>query len=88
MGKDASFVCLGFIVDDEQHEEEDDEDAAESVEHDDNDEVVFVVVAILSSDFDFKLRCSTKFVADVCGRMNLGLGRVGGGFAGGVGCCF
>ena len=48
-----------------------------------------VEAAMLSSDFDFKLRCRRRFVADVCGgRINLGLGRVGGGgFEGGVGCC-
>ena len=36
-------------------------------------------VAMLSSDFDIKLRCRTKLVVDDCGRMNFGLGKMGGG---------
>ena len=67
-------------------------------DNDDDAAVLAVVVtidevveaAMLSSDFDvFRLRCRRRFVADVCGgRINLGLGRVGGGgLEGGVGCC-
>ena len=78
-------------------EEDGDDDELLFIVLPEEDTVLAVVVvvtealeaAMLSSDFDFKLRCRRRFVADVCGgRINLGLGRVGGGgFEGGVGCC-
>jgi hypothetical protein len=69
------------------------DESEESVEHDDGVAVVVVVViggcggVMFKSDFDFRLRCRTKFVADDWGSINFGLGRVGGGFDGGFGCC-
>ena len=36
-------------------------------------------MAMLSSDLALRLRCRTRLVTELCGKLNLGLGRVGGG---------
>ncbi|MDP4708435.1 MAG: hypothetical protein NWS20_00295 [Rickettsiaceae bacterium] len=43
------------------------------------DELEYDGVAMLSSDLALRLRWRTRFVTELCGRLNFGLGRVGGG---------